>query len=243
MPGKPPAARPPGTINVRGHGYDTIIRTGSATMDMDFSRVMGLMAARFGSREAIVNTERGRRFTYGEYHRLTNRIANMLSQQFELGAGDRFMPIVENDNMALLHFPLFFKTPAAAAFTNYRDTMEEHLAQIDSLRPKLVFLERALVGQYHAPLRQRGITMVAMDPGDGPADVADFWTLVDASSDANPGVALDVHHHVTLYRFTGGTTGRGKCVPYSIDNLLGTRDGFYVEPDCAYDADTRNLHV
>src|SRR3954464_3224376 len=112
-------------------------------MDMDFGRVMGLMVKRFGAREAIVNTERGRRFTFREYHRLTNRIANLLTNRFGLGAGDRFMPIVENDNMALLHFPVFFKTRAAAAFTNYRDSMEEHLAQVDFLRPKVVFQERA----------------------------------------------------------------------------------------------------
>src|SRR4051812_1768861 len=117
----------------------------------------------------------------------------MLCHRFGLGAGDRFMPIVAIDNMALLHLPLFFKTAAAAAFTNYRDTMEEHLAQIDLLLPKLVFLERALVERYHAPLRERGIIAIAMDRRTGPDDVEDFWTLVAASSDENPGVALDVH--------------------------------------------------
>ncbi|MBS0641578.1 MAG: AMP-binding protein, partial [Proteobacteria bacterium] len=204
-------------------------------MDMDFGRVMGLMATRFGAREALVNTERGRRFTFREYHRLTNRIANMLTNRFGLGAGDRFMPIVENDNMALLHFPVFFKTRAAAAFTNYRDSMEEHLAQVDFLRPKVVFLERALIERYHRPLHERGVRMIAMDPGPGPDDVEDFWTLVNESSEEDPGIAIDVNHHVTLFRFTGGTTGRGKCVPYSVDNLLGLRDSFYIEPECGFD--------
>jgi acyl-CoA synthetase (AMP-forming)/AMP-acid ligase II len=212
-------------------------------MKADFSRVMGLMALRFAGREAIVNTERGRRYDFAEYHRLTNQIANMMRLRLALGAGDAFMPIVENDNMALLHFPMFFKQAATAAFTNYRDSMEEHFRQIDFLKPKVAFLELPLLAAYAAPLRERGIVIVAMDPPPAGSDVLSFWDLVAEAPDNEPGIALDVHEHIVLFRFTGGTTGRPKCAAYSIDNLIGTRDGFYVEPDCGYNRETRNLHL
>jgi acyl-CoA synthetase (AMP-forming)/AMP-acid ligase II len=210
---------------------------------VDFSRVMGLMALRFAGREAVVNTERGRRYDFDEYHRLTNRIANVLRLRLGLGAGDAFMPIIENDNLALLHFPMFFKQAATAAFTNYRDSMEEHFRQIDFLGPKVVFLELPLLGAYAAPLRERGITIVAMDTPPAGADVHSFWELVAAAPDSLPGVELDVNEHTVLFRFTGGTTGRPKCAGYSMDNLFATRDGFYVEPDCGYSSKTRNLHL
>ena len=42
-------------------------------MITNFSRVMATMAMRYRHNIAVVNVERGRRYTYPEYHRLTNR--------------------------------------------------------------------------------------------------------------------------------------------------------------------------
>jgi fatty-acyl-CoA synthase len=47
-------------------------------MNTNFSRVMATMALRFRDNLAIVNVQRDRRYTYAEYHRLTNRIAHMM---------------------------------------------------------------------------------------------------------------------------------------------------------------------
>ena len=59
-------------------------------MKTNFSRVMATMALRFRDNLAVVNVERGRRYTYGEYHRLTNRIAHMM--RHALGLGPPFGP-------------------------------------------------------------------------------------------------------------------------------------------------------
>jgi len=212
-------------------------------MKMNFSRVMGLLAARWGDREALVNVERNRRFTYHELHACTNRIANMLRDTLRLGAGDRFLLILDNDNLSLMHFVSSWKQEATAVHTNFRDSLEEHSWQVALVAPRVVFLEAACVERYYTMLRGHGCTIVAMDPLVQPREgVLDFWTLVNAASPLENDCELDVHEHVALMRFTGGTTGRGKCAMYSIDANLGTRDGMLIHPDLAIDERMRFLH-
>jgi acyl-CoA synthetase (AMP-forming)/AMP-acid ligase II len=213
-------------------------------MEMDFSRIMSLIALRHGQREALVNIERGRRYSFVEYHRLTNRIAYAMKTTLGIGAGDKFLLILENDNLSLMQFPCYLKQAGTAAMTNLRDSFVEHAWQIDLIKPKVVFLESRLVDSYYDMLRGRGCQIIAMDGTDQPREgVYSFWELVNAASDDNPGVELDVHSHVALLRFTGGTTGRGKCAVYSIDNLMAARDGALAHPSLGYDAETRFLHV
>lgn len=196
-------------------------------MKTDFSRVMELLAARYGDAEAIVNVERDRRYTFSEYHKLTNRVANMMRNALGLKAGDVAVAMVDNDNLTLVHFPTVFKQEATIAFMNFRDSEAEHMWQIDFVRPKVVFIENKLVPLYHQRLVERTCTIVAMDPltdAERRPGVLDFWELVEAADDANPGVELDIHEHFAVMRFTGGTTGNGKCAQYSIDNFMATRD-------------------
>jgi len=210
---------------------------------MNFSRVMGLLARTFGDREALVNVERNRRYTYRELHACTNRIANMLRDTLKLRTGDKLMLILDNDNMSLMHFMATWKQEATAVYTNFRDSLEEHSWQVELVRPRVVFVESACVARYHAMLRRHGCTIVAMDPLPEPLDgVLDFWTLVDAASPEENDCELDVHEHTPLLRFTGGTTGKGKCAMYSIDACLGTRDGMLMHPDLCLDQRMRFLH-
>ena len=214
-------------------------------MKLNFSRVMRMLALRHGDKEALVNIERNRRYSFSDYHLLTNRIANALRTTLEVGKGDRFMMILENDNLGLLQFPTIFKQEGTGAFTNLRDSLEEHSWQVAYIRPKVVFIENRLLDTYHAMLRRQGCTVVVMDPHDGPTPegVLQFWDVVNAASDEDNEVALDQHEHTAVLRFTGGTTGRGKCAMYSMDNLMATRDGGYINPGLGFDGQTRFLHV
>ena len=80
------------------------------------------MALRHKSNLAVVNVERGRRYTFPEYHRLTNRIANMCRDRLKLGKGDTAMLILDNDNFSLVHFGAILKQEATFAFSNMRDS-------------------------------------------------------------------------------------------------------------------------
>ena len=213
-------------------------------MKMNFCRVMRLMAQRFGQQEAIVNVERDRRYSYQQYHLLTNRIAAALSGPLALGAGDRFMLILENDNLSLMMFPAVLKQEATVAMTNLRDPLDEHARQVRQIAPKVVFIETRLLESYYATLRGLGCSIVVMDAPAAPMEgVHAFWDLVDAASDADNDVELDTAEHVFMLRFTGGTTGASKCAMYSPDNILAARDGGFINTDLAFNARTRLLHV
>ena len=113
-------------------------------MKLNFCRVMRGLVRRFGDAVALVNVERGRRLSYREYHLRTNRIANALRDELDIGHGDRFMLILENDNLSLLHMPMFLKQEGTAVLTNLRDSLEEHRRRVEFGKPKLVILENRL---------------------------------------------------------------------------------------------------
>src|SRR5271168_882669 len=94
---------------------------------VNFPRIFRRLAEQHGDAPALINTERDRRFSFSELHLLTNKIANMMRETLGLGEGDRYLMILENDNLSLLHLWTIFKGPASAVFTNVRDPLPEHL--------------------------------------------------------------------------------------------------------------------
>lgn len=213
-------------------------------MKLNFCRVMRGLVQRFGNAEALVNIERGRRISYRDYHLLTNRIANAIRGELGLGFGDRFLLILENDNLALMHMPMFLKQEATVVLTNLRDSLEEHRRQIDFVKPKLVILENHLLSTHLTMLREHGCRIIAVDRGsDLPEDVLAMPDLIARASDIDNDVALDQTSHIALMRFTGGTTGKGKCAMYTPDNIMACRDSFFIHTELSWDAQTRALHV
>jgi acyl-CoA synthetase (AMP-forming)/AMP-acid ligase II len=216
-------------------------------MKINFSTASERLAEAFGSREAVVNVERNRRYTFREYHELTNRICNMLHQRLEIGKGDFYLCILDNDSMSLFSHLTVFKGHGSAAYTNYRDSVDEHAWQIDHVHPKVVITEAELLDSHYAMLHEKGVPIVCMDPpGEAFADkpeVLHFWDLLDGISDKNPDVEHDDREDTMLLRFTGGTTGKGKCAAYTIDNWLMCRDSFYSLPEPLWHPDVRFLHV
>jgi fatty-acyl-CoA synthase len=211
-------------------------------MKTNFARTVAALSRQYADREALVNVERNRRYTFHELHLLTNRIVNMMRSKLGLTRGQRYLLILENDNISLLHLATIFKGEAAGAFTNFRDSVAEHTWQIDWIEPKVVFLEVGLLDRYYDLLHQRGIDIVCMDPPPALREgLHYFWDLLDGVSDALPQVEHDVMKDILLYRFTGGTTGKGKCAEYTIDNWLGCRDSFYAIPDQVFTSATRSL--
>ncbi|GMG95077.1 AMP-binding protein [Cupriavidus metallidurans] len=216
-------------------------------MEINFAHLMEHTAVRWADREALVNIERNRRYSYRELHALTNRIVNMMRSKLALHRGDTYLCILENDNLSLLHTWTALKGEAAAAFTNLRDPFDDHRWQVDFMRPKVVFLENDLLHRYYPMLRALGATVVCMDalpPGMAQAEgLHAFWDLLEDESEDDPGVESDIHASPLLYRFTGGTTGRSKCAAYTMDNWLACRDAFFAEAEHAIDRDSRVLHM
>src|SRR5215471_12132292 len=145
-------------------------------MQINFCRIMAAMALRYRDNVAVVNIERNQRYTFPAYHRLTNRIANMTRDALRLRQGDTALLILDNDHLSLLHFPTIFKQEATFAFSNLRDSRDEHAAQLDHVRPKAVFIETRMLTAYYDLLKSRDCAIVAMDHApELPPDVHGFW--------------------------------------------------------------------
>ncbi len=213
-------------------------------MKINFSNQFQALADRYGECEALVNVERDRRFTFAELHRVSSQIINMMRDTLGLKAGDRFVNILDNDNMALLHVPTIMKGDITGAFTNYRDSVDEHTWQVDFAKPKLAFIENALIDSHYAMLRERNVTVICMDPIDEPREgLHYFWELVNAASTENPNIEIDEREHPILIRFTGGTTGKGKPALYCADNWFGLRDSIYALDESNWNSESRMLHL
>lgn len=211
-------------------------------MKMNVARLTAQVARIHGDREALVNIERGRRFTIRELDCLGNRIVNMMRDRLDLRRQDRYLCILDNDNLALMHAWTALKGEAAGTWANYRDTVDEHLWQLDFIAPKAVFIENALLDRYYPALRERGVDIVCMDPLTAPLEgVRCFWDLLEGVSAADPGIESDIHNDPLVMRFTGGTTGRSRCAQYTIDNWLALNDAFLSSSEPLFEAGTRIL--
>jgi len=212
-------------------------------MKVDFSIVSDNLAKTFGDAECMVNIERGRRYSFVEFHRLTNRIVNMMRDRLELRRGDFWLCVLNNDSLSLLSFFTAFKGEACACYTNAIDTLETQRSQITLVGPKVVFTEVELLPTHYALFKECGLTVVTMDPpGDDYPDVLHFWDLLEGVSDENPHVLSDDREDGLVLRFTGGTTGAPKGVLYSIDNWMGGKDLLYAMADPVRSRSVRMLH-
>jgi acyl-CoA synthetase (AMP-forming)/AMP-acid ligase II len=191
-------------------------------MMINMGRILQQSALRFADYPAVINVERGRRFTYARMHALSNRLSNALKHRFGLGRGDFYATILDNDNMALFH-PWMLKCPVGAVWIDVRDSTEAQVQQIDHVQPKLIFLEERMLPLLYEDLQAREINVVTMDrPRKSWPHVYDFWDLVEQAAAVEVGeefVADDSSEHISVLRFTGGTTGRAKCAPYTLFNL------------------------
>jgi len=211
---------------------------------IDVGALMADLVRRFADRDALINSERDRRWSFAELDELSNRIANFLDGQLGLGQGDRYLLILDNDNLSLMHVWTFLKAASVPVFCNFRDGLDEHLRIVDFVEPSAVFIEAEMLERYAAPLRARGMKVVVLDhPGTGEDDIIGFWPAVEASPATPSGRQIAPHGETVFCRFTGGTTGVPKCAMYDWANLAFTWEGMAALDPRPFDADTRTLHI
>ena len=191
-------------------------------MLVNMGRIFQQTALRFAGNPAVINVERERRFSYARMHELTNRLSNVLKHRFGLKQGDFYATILDNDNMALFH-PWMLKSPVGAMWIDVRDSVNEQISRLNHVKPKLVFLEATLLPLLYEQLRDNNITLVVMDPPESNwPGVHYFWDLVEqaAAAEVEEEIAADdASEHISVLRFTGGTTGTAKCAQYTLANL------------------------
>lgn len=212
-------------------------------MNINFSVITENLARTFGDAECVVNVERSRRYSFVEFHQLTNQIVNMMRERLGLKRGDIWLNILNNDNASLLSVVTAFKGDVAVCFTNTTDSLPDQSRQIELVKPKVVFIESSLLATHYSLLKQYDLKIVSMDPA--PAEfpgVMHFWDLMAGVSDANPNVVNDDRKDLMSLRFTGGTTGAAKAVMYTIDTWMASKDLHFATPDALPERATRMLH-
>ncbi|UCH20877.1 MAG: acyl--CoA ligase [Deltaproteobacteria bacterium] len=191
-------------------------------MYVNMGRVFQQTALQFASGPAVINVERDRHFTYAQMHELSNRLSNALKHRFGLRQGDFYATILDNDNVALFH-PWMLKSPVGAVWIDANESVGEQINQIDYIQPKLVFLETRLLPLLYEHLQTCKISMAVMDRPQKPwPGVYYFWDLVEQAAPTEVEeeiTADDASEHISVLRFTGGTTGRAKCAMYTLFNL------------------------
>ena len=191
-------------------------------MLVNMGRIFRQNAIRFAEKPAVINVERDRRFSYARMHELTNRLSNVLKHRFNLKQGDFYATILDNDNMALFH-PWMLKSPVGAVWIDVRDSISEQVSRLNHVKPKLVFLEAKLLPRLYEDLWDNSIPLVVMDPPErSRPGVFYFWDLVEEASAtevAEEFAADKASEHISVLRFTGGTTGTAKCAQYTLANL------------------------
>lgn len=211
---------------------------------IDVGALMAGLVAQHGDREALINSEKTRRWTFAELDDLTNRIAAFLDDGLGLGRGERYLLILDNDNLSLMHAWTFLKAASVPVFCNFRDGFEEHLRIVDFVQPAAVFIEADMLAQYGPPLRARGLKVVVMDDdttdGDG---VFGFGPAVDAAPPRPSNRMIAPSGETVFCRFTGGTTGVPKCAMYDWANLAFTWEGMAALEPAPFDRETRTLHI
>jgi len=212
-------------------------------MQINFSQISANLARIYGDADCIINAERERRYSFREFHRLTNRIVNMMRTRLALHRGDVWLCILNNDSLSLLSNFTAFKGEACVCYTNTTDSLADQARQIDLVKPMVVFIEAELLPTHHALLKERNLTVVSMDPAPAEfPDVLNFWTLLEGVSEDNPDVLHDDRTDCISMRFTGGTTGASKAVMYCIDNYLANKDLHFEGDDVIPVRAMRMLH-
>jgi len=114
-------------------------------MQINFSQISANLARIYGDADCIINAERERRYSFREFHRLTNRIVNMMRTRLALHRGDVWLCILNNDSLSLLSNFTAFKGEACVCYTNTTDSLADQARQIDLVKPKVVFIEAELL--------------------------------------------------------------------------------------------------
>ena len=111
-------------------------------MQINFSHISENLARIYGDADCIINVERERRYSFREFHRLTNRIVNMMRSRLDLPRGDRVDTQQRQPVLAQLVYGV--QGRCAVCHTNTTDTSPDQARQIDLVKPKVVLRGRTV---------------------------------------------------------------------------------------------------
>ena len=171
-------------------------------------------------REAFVEFERGRRFTFAEFNARANRTANTLLQ-LGLQPGDRVATLAKNGIEFLETYFATAKIGCVLVPVNWRLVAPE-ISYILSDAGARALVYDADFDETVAAVRDADTAIehwLRIADSEPPASAQDYDTLMGAASDAEPPLgAWD--DDLLFIMYTSGTTGYPKGVMHSHDGML-----------------------
>ena len=215
---------------------------------MTYSKAMAAVFARQANAEYLIDDVTGRRFNYGDWLALAERMADGLADR-GIGRGDRVAMVLPNCwEFAAFYFACLLRGAAAAPINpDLGDETIEYL--ISHIAPGLVLtstdpvgsLGEALRGQVSCAVEAVVLESVVLETNDGDIPAFDPGSLAEAggAASADPWRNVD-DEAVFSICFTSGTTERPKGVAHYVGGLLGNATAF--NEVYGFDGGTRMAH-
>lgn len=194
----------------------------------DFNTILADKARRFPDKVYIESVDQGKRITFDQLNRVTNRLAHFLRAR-GIKANDRVSVLAENSIEALI---IFFGVQRYGATLNAinLEIREKNVRQIlQDVRPKLALWSRDL-SQDPRPLGEGGAApWIAFGAWDAERPSKDdlFALLAEFPDSPVPGIAVR-KDGLCFVNYTSGTTDRPKGV-------LVTHDAYFCQSESTVD--------
>jgi acyl-CoA synthetase (AMP-forming)/AMP-acid ligase II len=175
--------------------------------------------------ERTPSTTSRRTLTWRQFNDEINRVANYLSAELGVRAGDYVMHLQHNSLEWLITYYGVIKLGAVVVPLNFRFVGSDIQYAAEVCHPK-VFIMGAEFLPVVQPLQKRLTTVQAYIcmGAHVPGDMIDYATLAAYPNTAEAIVEVDAQHDVAMM-FTSGTTGQPKPVLFTHDALNNTAIG------------------
>ena len=181
--------------------------------------------------EALVDIETGKRYTYGEFNKRANKVANFLQQKVGFEKGDRLCILAQN---SLEYWEAFFgcqKCGGIFSPLNWRLVARELAGLTNDLTPSVLFYDAELANVASDLKKEVGVDhWVSLSSGGTEIDGSYIYEEEMKSAASNPPSAVSLAYEDPMgIVFTGGTTGlpKGAMITYrqvAFNTLTTIRD-------------------
>ncbi|MCP8969287.1 fatty acid--CoA ligase [Ectobacillus ponti] len=187
-------------------------------MGITIGKIFDLTVKRYPQKEALYDVRKNVRFTYSEWSREVNKLANALLQE-GVGKGDRVSTFLFNTEELATVFLACAKIGAVFNPINFRLMGEEVAYILADAEPKVVLFEKALEPVVSSIESRFPRTAFWFIDEAAPAYAASYREKVEAASDQDMSAKV---HEDDLYAimYTSGTTGRPKGVMHLHRDML-----------------------
>jgi fatty-acyl-CoA synthase len=202
---------------------------------MDASNLLSKRSHLTPDREALLELETGRRFTYAELDQRANRAANLLLS-LGVAKGDRFSILAHNNITFIDLFYAAGKIGAVFAPLNWRLASNELVYIVNDCQPKVIFCDADFAGTL-AEMRSEIELDAVISLGDAQIkESIDYEQALTTVAESAPIVPPDLNGdspYCILY--TSGTTGRpkGAIIPHRqvLWNCINTATSWGITED------------